>query len=373
MAIAYLKLNAGQKAKGHSALAKSRYIARLGRYSKLDPVIHSGSGNLPPQFKSMHQYWKAADEHERSNAIVYREAIIALPVELSEQDRIAAAKEIAKAIAVSKTGEPLAYQFALHKGKKEDEEQAEAEDEKEIDNPHVHIMISERIDDLEPRAPEVFFKQQKKEKPAEGGAPKMPNNASELKKRTDYMKRFTEQVLNRYLDNEHQIDFKAHEKSGKIPQVHLGPVHKKVLDRYVAWLEDPDPEREVKLTAVVERYLEIKQYNANIDRLAEIEQEIKAAEKEIEDADLVDSSIDKKTVNNDKPSEIRTHQPQPEKRKEPTHEERVQQLNSQKSLREKLLAAQKSMDAREKQEEEAMAKVVKGNPSRSRQDPDPGL
>ena len=51
------------------------------------------------------------------------------------------------------------------------------------------------------------------------------------------------------------------------------------------------------------------------------------------------------------------------------------QLNSQKSLRATLLAAQKRIDEREKRKEAAFAKKVvnKGNPSRSRQDPDPGL
>ena len=74
-----------------------------------------------------HSYWEAADEHERANGRLYREVQFALPKELNEGQR----RELASGFAKRLTeGERLPYTLAVHRGDGE--------------NPHAHLMISER-------------------------------------------------------------------------------------------------------------------------------------------------------------------------------------------------------------------------------------
>ena len=84
-----------------------------------------------------------ADTHERANGRLYLESELALPIELNNTDKIALAREFAQREA-NIDGRLLPYTFAVHN----------------IDtgNPHVHIMLNERVNDGLPRSPEVWFK-----------------------------------------------------------------------------------------------------------------------------------------------------------------------------------------------------------------------
>ena len=100
-------------------------------------------------------YWAAADEYERANGRLYREVQFALPKELSEAERRKAASSFAGQL----TGpERLPYTLAIHRGDGE--------------NPHAHLMFSERANDGIERSREQWFRRANRSEPEQGGAHK---------------------------------------------------------------------------------------------------------------------------------------------------------------------------------------------------------
>ena len=92
-------------------------------------------------------YWAAADEHERANGRLYREVQFALPRELSP----AARRDLAGSFTEQLTSEErLPYTLAIHKG--------EAKRPGGEDNPHAHLMFSERANDGIERSADQWFK-----------------------------------------------------------------------------------------------------------------------------------------------------------------------------------------------------------------------
>ena len=161
MAIYHLKTSVGTRSGGQSAAAKSDYIHREGKYSR-DPaeLVHAESGNMPEWAEGRERlYWEAADAHERANGRLYREVEFALPVELDPAQRIEAAREFARKLC---DGERLPYTLAIHRG-------ASKEDGKP-DNPHCHLIISERMNDGIERSAAVWFKRANRRDPERGGA-----------------------------------------------------------------------------------------------------------------------------------------------------------------------------------------------------------
>ena len=88
-------------------------------------------------------YWEAADEHERANGRLYSEVQFALPKELNEDERREAASSFAERLT---GGERLPYTLAIHRGGTNGE------------NPHAHLMFSERGNDGIERSGEQWFK-----------------------------------------------------------------------------------------------------------------------------------------------------------------------------------------------------------------------
>lgn len=160
MAIARLSIKVGKagKAGPHAA-----YIARQGQYAKHlergEKLEASEAGNMPAWAQHRAQlFWCAADAHERSNGTTYREMEIALPRELNPAQRVALVREFVQ----QELGGRHAYQWAIHS--------PTAADDKE--QPHVHLMFSERqVDGLE-RDPEHYFKRYNAKLPEKGGARK---------------------------------------------------------------------------------------------------------------------------------------------------------------------------------------------------------
>ena len=155
MAIYHLSVKTGSRISGQSAKAKSEYIEREGKYEKdRDELAYSESGNMPEWAEDDPQkYWEAADEHERVNGSLFKEVEFALPVELDERQQ----RELASSFAADLTGgERLPYTMAIHRGGG--------------DNPHVHLMISERGLDGHARDAEQWFKRANKAAPEKGGA-----------------------------------------------------------------------------------------------------------------------------------------------------------------------------------------------------------
>ena len=131
MAIFHLTVKTGSRLGGQSARAKADYIEREGKYERQDDELaHRESENMPEWAEDdQRSYWEAADEHERVNGRLFREVEFALPRELNESDQVELAREFAAKL-TSAGGERLPYTLAVHRGKGE--------------NPHAHLMISER-------------------------------------------------------------------------------------------------------------------------------------------------------------------------------------------------------------------------------------
>ena len=140
MAVYHLKVSVGSRSGGQSALAKSEYIEREGRYAPdREEREHRESEHMPEWAKDdPRSYWAAGDEYERANGRLYREVQFALPKELSESQR----RELASGFARRLTeGEQLPYTLAIHRGDPDGE------------NPHAHLMFSERANDGIKRPP----------------------------------------------------------------------------------------------------------------------------------------------------------------------------------------------------------------------------
>lgn len=217
MASYHLTTKVGGKGKG---AAHAAYIAREGKYSKgdkyedLQTVEH---GNMPTwaQAKPLN-FWKAADEYERVNGSVYREIEIALPRELKPEQRLALVREFVR----NEIGENHAYTFALHTPKA-------ALDGGE--QPHAHIMFSERkLDGIE-RSKEQFFKRYNTAAPHKGGAKKDNTGKDPATRRTELiaLRERWAKTQNKHLaahGHESRVDARSYAEQGRKWQTekHLG-------------------------------------------------------------------------------------------------------------------------------------------------------
>jgi hypothetical protein len=143
--------------------AHDEYLRREGRYKdgdRYEDLEYAGYGNMPKwaEHNPAH-FWKAADKNERKNGSVYREFEIALPRELTPDQR----RDLVQDIIKHEIGDKHAYTVAIHcpKASLEGGEQ-----------PHAHIMYSERKIDRFERDPEQYFKRANKSKPEMGGCVK---------------------------------------------------------------------------------------------------------------------------------------------------------------------------------------------------------
>ena len=161
----HCNVKTGTRASGQSAAAKYDYISRGGKYEAAgqDEVVHIESGCMPAFASSdARLYWAAADSHERSNGRLFRSLTAALPNTLDAPERL----ELSRRFAAQVTGGELPYTLALHAGRSK---QAGA-----ADNPHLHLVFSERVNDGVARGAEQWFRRAapKKGDPSSGGARK---------------------------------------------------------------------------------------------------------------------------------------------------------------------------------------------------------
>ena len=210
MAIYHLTAKTGSRNGGQSAKAKADYIQREGRYSRdRDEVLHTQSGHLPEWAERPADYWDAADLHERANGRLFKEVEFALPVELTLGQQKALASEFAQHL----TGaERLPYTLAIHAGGGE--------------NPHCHLMISERINDGIERPGNQWFKRYNAKQPERGGAQK--TEALKPKAWLEQTREAWADHANRALEragHDARIDHRTLEAQGieRLPGVHLGP------------------------------------------------------------------------------------------------------------------------------------------------------
>ena len=161
----HVNVKTGSRGTGQSAAAKYDYISRDGKYEAAcqDEVVHLESGCMPSFAASdARLYWAAADVHERSNGRLFRSLTAALPNSLDPADRL----DLARSFAAHVTGGELPYTLAVHAG--------ESKKAGVADNPHLHLVFSERVNDGVERGAEQWFRRAapKKGDPASGGARK---------------------------------------------------------------------------------------------------------------------------------------------------------------------------------------------------------
>ena len=214
MAIYHCNVRVGSKASGKSASAKSSYITRTEKYAKDSvEVSDSWSGNMPQWAEeSPTAYWKAADVYERKNGVLFREVEIALPIELTKEQNKNLTLEFCESLTTEKS---LPYMVAIHKGKGE--------------NPHAHILISERMNDGHDRTPDTWFRRaaNKGKSPETGGAKKADLGKGRKAWLSATRAKWSE-IANNHLElagHDERIDHRSYEELGidKIPSVHLGP------------------------------------------------------------------------------------------------------------------------------------------------------
>ena len=160
MAVFHLKASFGSRSGGQSALAKSDYIEREGRYeqeparnwnTKSTKTCRSGPRTTPE---------RTGRRRTSTNAptgVSTARSSSRFPRSSNEAERRELAGEFAERVC---SGERLPYTLAIHRGGTNGE------------NPHAHLMFSERGNDGIERSGEQWFKRYNAKAPEKGGARK---------------------------------------------------------------------------------------------------------------------------------------------------------------------------------------------------------
>lgn len=241
MASYHLTVKVGAKGRGAS---HASYISREDKYAtkeKYEDLEHTASGNMPSWAKNNPLLlWKAADTFERSNGTAYREFEIALPREMTPTQRLDLVTEFIK----KEIGEKHPYQFAIHCPKAGIEGK---------DQPHAHIMFSERMLDGIERDPEQFFKRANSKNPELGGAKKAsaPQSYAQRKEALIALRQRWAELQNTHLEKHghaDRVDHRSLKEQGieREPEPHLGPrrVNALTIEQATAILERRVAERE---------------------------------------------------------------------------------------------------------------------------------
>jgi len=242
MASYHLSVKTGGKG---NASPHADYISREGKYAreKDSDLEHKESGNMPAwAAHNPSEFWKAADTFERANGCTYREIEIALPRELKPEQRL----ELVRDFVRQEIGDRHAYQFAIHNPKA-----AIAGGEQ----PHAHIMFSERMNDGIDRDPQQYFKRANIKEPERGGAKKVRfgETPTERKEHLVAHRERWADLQNTYLERyQHtdRVDSRSLKAQGieREPERHLGAgqVQRFDTDQLQAILERRDAERQVQ-------------------------------------------------------------------------------------------------------------------------------
>ena len=173
-------------------------------------LVHTESRNMPQWAEANPtSYWDAADTYERTNGRLYKEVEFALPRELDNEARLELARTFANDLTAEKN---LPYTLALHEGYGE--------------NPHAHLLISERMNDGIERDPDQWFSRYNRDHPELGGAEK--TDSLKPKAWLEDTRELWAQEANHALEQEGytaDLDHRSLEAQGieRAPTVHLGP------------------------------------------------------------------------------------------------------------------------------------------------------
>lgn len=274
MALARLSVGVGKKGK---AAPHALYIAREENYMKdnddLEKMEAKAHGNMPRWAeKEPNYFWKMSDEHERKNGTSYREHVIALPRELSIEQR----HELVKNWIEQEIGDKHAYQYAIHN--------PPALDGK--DQPHVHLMFSERLIDGIERDPKQYFMRYNSKHPERGGAKKanVPKFSADRKEELKAMRGRWEQMCNQHLEQansaarinmksykDQNINYKPSNISMKqFNKKHIKAAYVATLDAKAAWIQIARERKEIDIAAELKRLTQPSAATARAMNMANI-------------------------------------------------------------------------------------------------------
>jgi len=210
---------------GRNGYDHSHYVARKGFHSKRGDLVVSGHGNLPAWAEEdPAALWKAAEKFERKNGAVYREAIIALPNELTMVQN-----QVLVADLVSKLAPGKPHQLAIHAPTSSLEGEV---------IPHLHLMISDRVDDGIDRPADLFFSRHNPKEPARGGRKKSSGGRNRMQMRDELIatRKLVAETINHHLainGYEARVDHRTLKARGvaRKPEQYLGPVRIKQMSK----------------------------------------------------------------------------------------------------------------------------------------------
>lgn len=261
MAVARLSVGVGKKGK---AAPHALYIAREEKYAKTDDDLEKlefkGHGNMPKWAEQKPNFfWKMSDEHERKNGTTYREHVISLPRELTALQRHRLVTDWIE----QEIGDKHAYQYAIHNPPAVDGGE----------QPHLHLMFSERLRDSIEREPDIYFKRYNSKNPERGGAKKAntPKLSADRKAELVAQRDRWEQLCNKHLElsgTDARINMKSLKEQG-IEREPFNLTMKQIKsDRYESVYKDlKQAERSSKLaTEDVEDLIDVA---AELERLTQ--------------------------------------------------------------------------------------------------------
>ena len=162
-----LKNSSQKPSKNSSAVQRFHYITRTKNFENhkeniAEKLEFMQSGNMPHFAQNKpDEFWQAADIYERKNGRVCSSLVVALPKELTAAQRSELAEQFIAEFA-DRYQFPYSCAIHNHEGSLGGQEQ-----------PHLHLMYSERsVDEIE-RTPEQFFKRYNPKNPQKGGAQKL--------------------------------------------------------------------------------------------------------------------------------------------------------------------------------------------------------
>jgi hypothetical protein len=243
MASYHLSVKIGKNSSGAKHAA---YISREGKYADKEDCEAVLNENMPDWAKEPNDFWQAADQYERANGSIYREFEISLPRELTPEQRLKLVKEFTKI----ELGNKFTYTAAIHNPKAAIEGG---------EQPHAHIMYSERTLDGIERPAEQHFKRYNAKNPERGGCQKA-NTAKTKDERKTELVALRERWAK--LQNKHlaaagmpgRVTHRSLAAQGiaRLPEAHIGP---KRRDLFALVKASRDAEKEVMMKAKVQRAL----------------------------------------------------------------------------------------------------------------------
>lgn len=186
------------KSKNHSTRKISDYDTRETKKDKSD-LFGVGQVNMPKWATKPNVFWLAADKNERKNGMLARRVIMSLPYAIAPAEREALVRQW---LETNCKNMPASY--AIHDGQGEPK------------NPHVHILVSERIWDGVDRDAELFFRRYDAKNPTKSGAKKAVMSMTNRDWLVDARKSWAE-TLNRALPLDKQVSHLSNAARGLPP------------------------------------------------------------------------------------------------------------------------------------------------------------